>query len=98
MLACDWPEPGGYALPSRVGYAGHLGTRQYAQLVDAWVDVVRLRRAEYGALSLRRTKASVICEVTGNLRAIQILLGHTKVENAGRYFGVDIEDALILAE
>ena len=55
-------------------------------------------RAEYGTHSLRRTKASMIYKATGNLRAIQILLGHTKTENTVRYLGVDIEDALILAE
>lgn len=87
-----------YAFPSRVDHAGHLSTRQYAKLVDEWVDAVGLRRAEYGTHSLRRTKASMIYKATGNLRAIQILLGHTKIENTVRYLGVDIEDALILAE
>jgi integrase len=87
-----------YAFPSRVDHAGHLSTRQYARLVDEWVNAVGLRRAEYGTHSLRRTKASMIYKATGNLRAIQILLGHTKIENTVRYLGVDIEDALILAE
>ena len=87
-----------YAFPSRVDHAGHLSTRQYARLVDEWVEAVGLRRAEYGTHSLRRTKASMIYKATGNLRAIQILLGHTKIENTVRYLGVDIEDALILAE
>lgn len=87
-----------YAFPSRVDHAGHLSTRQYARLVDEWVDAVGLRRTEYGTHSLRRTKASMIYKATGNLRAIQILLGHTKIENTVRYLGVDIEDALILAE
>ncbi len=87
-----------YAFPSRVDHTGHLSTRQYARLVDEWVSAVGLRRAEYGTHSLRRTKASMIYKATGNLRAIQILLGHTKIENTVRYLGVDIEDALILAE
>jgi integrase len=87
-----------YAFPSRLDPAGHLSTRQYARLVDEWVDAVGLPRAEYGTHSLRRTKASLIYKATGNLRAIQILLGHTKIENTVRYLGVDIEDALILAE
>ena len=87
-----------YAFPSRVDHTGHLSTRQYARLVDEWVDAVGLRRVEYGTHSLRRTKASMIYKATGNLRAIQILLGHTKIENTVRYLGVDIEDALILAE
>jgi site-specific recombinase XerC len=54
--------------------------------------------SEYGAHSLRRTKASIIYKATGNLRAIQILLGHSKIENTVRYLGVDIEDALTIAE
>ena len=87
-----------YAFPSRVDHAGHLSTRQYARLVDEWVTAIGLRRAEYGTHSMRRTKASMIYKATGNLRAIQILLGHTKIENTVRYLGVDIEDALTLAE
>ncbi|MDH4746220.1 tyrosine-type recombinase/integrase [Sphingomonas sp. CBMAI 2297] len=87
-----------YAFPSRVDHTGHLSARQYARLVDEWVEAVGLRRAEYGTHSLRRTKASMIYKATGNLRAIQILLGHTKIENTVRYLGVDIEDALTLAE
>ncbi|MDB5677444.1 tyrosine-type recombinase/integrase [Sphingomonas bacterium] len=87
-----------YAFPSRVDQAGHLSTRQYARLVDEWVTAIGLRRAEYGTHSMRRTKASMIYKATGNLRAIQILLGHTKIENTVRYLGVDIEDALMLAE
>ena len=89
---------GDYAFPSRVDHSGHLSTRQYARLVDEWVTAVGLRRAEYGTHSMRRTKASMIYKATGNLRAIQILLGHTKIENTVRYLGVDIEDALLLAE
>jgi len=87
-----------YAFPSRVGHAGHLSTRQYARLVDEWVTAIGLRCAEYGTHSMRRTKALMIYKATGNLRAIQILLGHTKIENTVRYLGVDIEDALTLAE
>ncbi len=87
-----------YVFPSRVDRTGHLSTRQYARLVDEWVTAIGLRRAEYGTHSLRRTKAAMIYRATGNIRAIQILLGHTKIENTVRYLGVDIEDALILAE
>ena len=87
-----------YAFPSRIDHAGYMSTRQYARLVDEWVDAVGLRRAEYGTHSLRHTKASMIYKGTGNLRAIQILLGHTKIENTVRYLGADIEDALTLAE
>ncbi len=87
-----------YVFPSRVDHADHLSTRQYARLVDEWVVGVGLRKEEYGTHSLRRTKASIIYKATGNLRAVQILLGHTKIENTVRYLGVDVEDALTLAE
>jgi len=83
-----------YAFPSRIDHADHLSTRQYARLVDEWVTAIGLRREDYGTHSLRRTKAAMIYKATGNLRAIQILLGHTKIENTVRYLGVDIEDAL----
>ncbi len=87
-----------YAFPSRVDHAEHLSTRQYARLVDEWVTAIGLRREDYGTHSLRRTKAAMIYKATGNLRAIQILLDHTKIENTVRYLGVDIADALALAE
>jgi integrase len=89
---------GDYVFPSRFDRNDHLSTRQYARLVDEWVSGVGLRREEYGTHSLRRTKASIIYKATGNLRAVQILLGHTKIENTVRYLGVDVEDALALAE
>lgn len=75
-----------------------MSTRQYARLVDEWVTAVGLRSEDYGTHSLRRTKASIIYNATGNLRAVQIPLGHTKIENTVRYLGVDVEDALTLAE
>ncbi len=87
-----------FAFPSRVNPDGHLSTRQYARLVDEWVAAIGLRPEDYGTHSLRRTKAALIYKATGNLRAIQILLGHTKIENTVRYLGVDIDDALTLAE
>jgi len=87
-----------YAFPSRVNHAAHLSTRQYARLVDEWVKGIGLRAEDYGTHSLRRTKASLIYKRTGNLRAVQILLGHTKIESTVRYLGVDVEDALVLAE
>ncbi len=87
-----------FAFPSRVDATGHLSTRQYSRLVDEWVSAIGLRREEYGTHSLRRTKASIIYKATGNLRAVQILLGHTKIENTVRYLGVDVNDALELSE
>jgi integrase len=87
-----------FALPSRTDPAKHINTRQYAKLVNEWVTGIGLRRENYGTHSFRRTKASLIYKQTGNLRAVQILLGHTKIESTVRYLGVDIEDALALAE
>lgn len=87
-----------FAFPSRNNHASHMGTRQYARLVDEWVTGIGLPSEDYGTHSLRRTKASIIYKATGNLRAVQILLGHTKIESTVRYLGVDVEDALTLAE
>ena len=87
-----------FAFPSRVNPDGHLSTRQYARLVDEWVTAIGLPSEEYGTHSLRRTKASLIYKATGNLRAIQILLGHSKIENTVRYLGVDVDDALSLSK
>jgi len=87
-----------FAFPSRTDHAKHISTRQYARLVDEWVTGIGLRREDYGTHSLRRTKALIIYKQTGNLRAVQILLGHTKIESTVRYLGVDIEDALLLSE
>ncbi len=75
-----------------------MGTRQYARLVAEWVTGIGLRREDHGTHSLRRTMASIIYKATGNLRAVQILLGHTTIESPARYLGVDVEDALTLAE
>lgn len=98
-----WLERRGGALddfvfPSRINHAKHISTRQYARLVDEWVTGIGLSPDDYGTHSLRRTKASIIYKQTGNLRAVQILLGHTKIESTVRYLGVDVEDALHLAE
>lgn len=87
-----------FVFPSRCFPTAHLSTRQYARLVDEWVTAIGLRAEDYGTHSLRRTKASLIYKQTGNLRAVQILLGHTKIETTVRYLGVDMEDALNLAE
>jgi site-specific recombinase XerC len=66
--------------------------------VGEWVTAIGLRREDYGTHSLRWTKASIIYKATGNLRAVQLLLGHTKIESTVRYLGVDLEGALTLAE
>ena len=72
--------------------------RQYARLVDKWVTLVGLDPAAYGTHSLRRTKVALLYKKTGNLRACQLLLGHTKLESAVRYLGVEVDDALELSE
>lgn len=87
-----------FLFPSRIDYLGHLSTRQYVRLVDEWVKAIGLTGGEYGTHSLRRTKASLIYKATGNLRAVQILLGHSKIDHTVRYLGVDIDDALTLSE
>jgi len=86
-----------FVFPSGIDL-GHLSTRQYARLVDEWVSTIGLDRREYGTHSIRRTKAALIYKATGNLRAVQILLGHTNIENTVRYLGVDVDDALTLSE
>ena len=83
---------------SRIDYMGHISTRQYARLLDEWVSTIGLDKREHGTHSMRRTKAALIYKATGNLRAIQILLGHTSIEHTVRYLGVDVDDALRLSE
>jgi site-specific recombinase XerC len=87
-----------FVFPSRVNVGGHLSTRQYARIVDEWVSTVGLDKREFGTHSMRRTKASIIYKSTGNLRAFQILLGHSNIQNTVRYLGVDVDDALTLSE
>ncbi len=97
-LNCRRGGVGDFIFPSRVDHMGHMSTRQYARLVDEWVGAIGLDTHDYGTHSLRRTKAALIYKATGNLRAVQILLGHTKIETTVRYLGVDIDDALTLSE
>jgi integrase len=76
----------------------HLSTRQYIRLVKQWVALIGLEPAAYGSHSLRRTKVALLYRKTGNLRARQLLLGHTKLESTVRYLGVELDDALELSE
>jgi integrase len=87
-----------WLFPSRMNPAQHLSTRQYGRLVDKWVGLVGLEPAAYGTHSLRRTKVALLYKKTGNLRACQLLLGHTKLESTVRYLGVEVDDALELSE
>ena len=84
--------------PSRINRAKPLSTRQYARLLGSWVRAIGLDPLAYGTHSLRRTKASMIYRRTGNLRAVQLLLGHTKVESTVRYLGIEVDDALTISE
>ena len=87
-----------YLFPSRFHSSLHLSPRQYARLVESWVCDIGLDTSLYGNHSLRRTKAALIYRQTKNLRAIQLLLGHAKLESTVRYLGIEIDDALELAE
>jgi integrase len=87
-----------YLFPSRVHNCPHLGTRQYARIVDGWVKHVGLDPCAYGTHSMRRTKATLIYKRTKNLRAVQLLLGHAKLESTVRYLGIEVDDALEMAE
>ncbi len=87
-----------YLFPTRVRSSPHLSTRQYSRIVECWVTRIGLDPALYGTHSMRRTKAALIYRRTKNLRAVQLLLGHTKLESTVRYLGIDVDDALELAE
>jgi len=87
-----------YLFKSRLKNSPHLSTRQYARIVESWVKCLGLDPVAYGTHTLRRTKVSLIYKRTKNLRAIQLLLGHSNLESTVRYLGVDVDDALELAE
>lgn len=88
----------GFLFPSRMRSGEHLSTRQYARLVKSWVKAIGLDPQIYGTHSMRRTKATLIYRRTHNLRAVQLLLGHTKLESTVRYLGIEVDDALEIAE
>ena len=87
-----------FVFPSRIHDSPHLGTRQYARILEGWVEELGLDPAEYGTHSMRRTKATLIYRRTKNLRAVQLLLGHSKLESTVRYLGIEVDDALEIAE
>ena len=91
-------DAGMYLFPSRVQRRPHLSTRQYARIVNHWISSIGLDPHKYGTHSLRRTKAALIYKKTGNLRAVQLLLGHTKLESTVRYLGIEVDDALRISE
>jgi integrase len=87
-----------FLFPSRLHRSPHLGTRQYARILGHWIDELGLDRSEYGTHSMRRTKATLIYRSTKNLRAVQLLLGHSKLESTVRYLGIEVDDALEISE
>ncbi|MFY1662875.1 tyrosine-type recombinase/integrase [Pseudomonas sp. Pseu.R1] len=89
---------GDFLFPSRLRTSEHLSTRQYSRIVKAWVASIGLDPVPYGTHTMRRTKASLIYRRTKNIRAVQILLGHTKLESTVRYLGIEVDDALEMAE
>jgi integrase len=91
-------RPEDFLFSSRVHESPHLFTRQYARIVDRWVHEIGLDPATYGTHTMRRTKASLIYRRTKNLRAVQLLLGHTKLESTVRYLGIEVDDALEMAQ
>jgi integrase len=91
-------KAGDFLFAGRAKTGRGLTTRQYARLVGEWISGIGLERLKFGTHSLRRTKATLIYRRTGNLRAVQLLLGHTKIESTVRYLGIEIDDAIEIAE
>ncbi len=97
-IAATHLKPEHYLFPSRMSESPHLSTRQYSRIVGGWVGAIGLDLTRYGTHPLRRTKATLIYRRTKNLRAVQLLLGHTKLESTVRYLGIEVDDALEIAE
>jgi integrase len=91
-------KPGEFLFTGRRGLGHCMTTRQYARLLSEWIAGIGLDPKLFGTHSLRRTKATLIYRRTGNLRAVQLLLGHTKIESTVRYLGIEVDDALSIAE
>ncbi|HXG98874.1 MAG TPA: tyrosine-type recombinase/integrase [Sphingomicrobium sp.] len=91
-------NPSDWLFPSRMDLDRHLSTRQYSRLLKKWVAIIGLTPSGYGTHTLRRTKVCLLYRKTGNLRACQLLLGHSKLESTVRYLGVEVDDALQLSE
>jgi integrase len=97
-LKATGKRPGEFLFTGRRGIGQCMTTRQYARLVSGWLTSIGLDPRLFGTHSLRRTKATLIYRRTGNLRAVQLLLGHTKIESTVRYLGIEVDDALAIAE
>src|SRR5271170_5723900 len=98
LIADTSKRPGEFLFTGHRGPGRSMTTRQYARLVSDWIGSIGLDPRLFGTHSLRRTKATLIYRRTGNLRAIQLLLGHTKIESTVRYLGIEVDDALAIAE
>jgi integrase len=99
----DWltntaPGNSQYLFPSPFHEQPHISTRKYARIVHRWVECAGLDGSVYGTHSMRRTKVAQIYKKTGNLRAVQLLLGHTKLESTVRYLGIEVDGALSISE
>jgi integrase len=97
-LRASSKKPGEFLFTSSRGFGRCMTTRQYARLVSGWIASIGLDSNLFGTHSLRRTKATLIYRRTGNLRAVQLLLGHTKIESTVRYLGIEVDDAIAIAE
>jgi integrase len=97
-ICCADRGPDDHLFSSRLRESPHLSTRQYARIVRRWVQAIGLNPAAYGTHTMRRTKAALIYRRTKNLRVVQLLLGHSKLESTVRYLGIDVDDALEIAE
>jgi integrase len=98
LKAAARKRPGDFLFMGRRGPDTNISTRQYARLVSEWIGSIGLDPRLFGTHSLRRTKATLIYRRTGNLRAVQLLLGHSKIESTVRYLGIEVDDALAIAE
>jgi len=90
--------PGDFLFTGHCGNDRCLTTRQYARLVSHWIALIGLDSSLFGTHSIKRSKATLIYRKTGNLRAVQLLLGHSKIESTVKYLGIEVDDALTIAE
>jgi integrase len=97
-IAAADKKPGEFLFCGRRGRDRPMTTRQYSRLVSQWIAGIDLDPRFFGTHSLRRTKATLIYRRTGNLRAVQLLLGHKKIESTVRYLGIEVDDALAISE
>jgi integrase len=97
-IRTEGKKQGEFLFVGRKGQNRCLTTRQYARLVSEWVASCGLDPKLFGTHSLRRTKATMIYKRTENLRAVHLLLGHTRIESTVRYLGIEVDDALDIAE